>query len=60
MSDNPYNKYGVNSGLCDDVGNPIYTYGVTDDWLIWELNHGNKVNLAECCIQSPVKWVLIR
>lgn len=55
MSDNPYNKYGINSGLCDDVGNPIYTYGVTDEWLIWELNHGNKVNLAECCIQSPLK-----
>ena len=48
MSDNPHKKYGINSSLCDEVGKPIYSYGITDDWLIWELNHNKKVDLTEC------------
>jgi hypothetical protein len=43
---NTYQKYGVNY-LSDDCGNPIPMYGVTDDWLIWELNHGNAYAIAE-------------
>ena len=51
---NPYQKYGINDSLCDLSGNIVYTHGVSDDWLLWELEHGNDVNLEECLKQSKL------